>query len=53
MYDFLAMVIEMITKSLKEHGLLKTCYALIGLVGVLILLVLAFKLDVIILALKA
>lgn len=29
-FDFLSMVIEMITKSLKEHGLLKTCYALMG-----------------------
>lgn len=53
MFEFLAMVIDMTTKSLKEHGLLKTCYALTGLIGVLVLLVLIFRLDVIILTIKA
>lgn len=53
MTEFLAMVVDMITKSLKEHGLFKTCFILMGMIGVLILLVLAFKMDAIILAIKA
>ncbi len=53
MTEFLSMVIDMVTKSLKEHGLFKTCFVLMGIIGVLVLLVLAFKADAIILAIKA
>lgn len=57
MFEFLAKVIEMTTKSLKEHGLIKTCLALMGLLffcGLVVLLgVLAWQLPEIILAIKA
>ncbi|MFA9486949.1 MULTISPECIES: hypothetical protein [unclassified Moraxella] len=43
----------MTTKSLKEHGLIKTCLALIGLMLVLAMMIFVWKLPEIILAIKA
>lgn len=52
-FDFLSTVIEMIAKSLKEHGLIKTCYALMGFCAFIGFLILCYKLPEIILAIKA
>lgn len=53
MFDFIAKVIEMTTKSLKEHGLIKTCLALMGLLVFVATVVFVWKLPEIILAIKA
>lgn len=56
MFEFLAKVIEMTTKSLTEHGLIRTCLALMGLLafcGAVVLLgVLAWQAPEIIRALQ-
>lgn len=52
MNEFLATVIDMVTKSLKEHGLLKTCCVLIGLFGFIALCLLVWQLPDIIRAVQ-
>lgn len=53
MFDFIAKAIEMTTKSLTEHGLIKTCLALMGLLTFVATVVFMWKLPEIILAIKA
>lgn len=56
MIEFIAKVIEMTTNSLKEHGLIKTCLAMMGLLvffgAVVFLGVLAWQAPEIIRALQ-
>lgn len=52
MNDFLSMVIEMIAKCLKEHGLLKTCLALMGVLAFVAVIVIGWQLPEIIRAVQ-
>lgn len=53
MSEFIAKVIEMTTTSLKEHGLIKTCLALMGVLVFVMAIVFVWQLPEIILAIKA
>lgn len=52
MSEMIAMVVEMITKCLREHGFLKTCYALMGILLFFTVLILAWQAPEIIRALQ-
>ncbi|STZ03638.1 Uncharacterised protein [Moraxella equi] len=52
MNEFLSMVIEMVTKSLKEHGLIKTCLAIIGILAFVAVIIIAWQLPDIIRAVQ-
>lgn len=53
MIEFIAKVVEMTTKSLKEHGLIKTCLALMGVLMFFVAIAFVWKLSDIILAIKS
>lgn len=52
MFEFLAKVIEMTSKSLTEHGLIKTCVALMGLLVFVASIVFVWRLPEIIMAIR-
>lgn len=52
MVEFIAKVIEMATKSLSDHGFIKTCLAFMGLLALVAVVVLAWQAPEIIRAIQ-